>query len=305
MIRLAVIASLLASSALAQTIDLSSGGTPSRVETSPAGSLRLPTEAWTPDGVVSVREGAFRRSAYQFPSSTRTTLQLIEPARTLLEEEGYTTVFECADAACGGFDFRFQLDLLPEPDMHVDLGNYRYLLMENDNATPHTVSLVASSSATAGFLHVTEMTDAVFPETAQDTPQATAVQPAPTGDFIAELLATGRTVLSDLDFQTGSADLGAGPYASLSTLATWLAANPTAQVVLVGHTDAVGSLDANTSLSQRRAAAVAARLVDAFGTDGTQLQSAGAGFLAPIASNLTAEGRAANRRVEVVLLSLE
>ena len=111
-------------------------------------------------------------------------------------------------------------------------------------------------------------------------------------------------MLADLEFETGSADLGAGPYASLDDLATWLATNPSARIVLVGHTDAVGSLDANTSLSRRRATSVAERLVARFGTDPAQLQSAGAGYLSPVASNLTPEGRATNRRVEVVLLSL-
>lgn len=306
MIRLGIFLLLvMAAQAGALELDLP-GGVVSRVETSPAASVRLPATAWAPGTKVEETEGAIRRTAYQLPNSTRTTLQLIDPARAMLEAEGYSTVFGCADAACGGFDFRFQLDLLPEPDMHVDLGNFRYLLMQKEGANPHTVSFVASASATSGFLHVTEVSDAIFPDLpgtrvelpVRDTPE-------PTGDLIDALLQTGHAVLDDLEFQTGSADLGQGPFKSLETLAAWLGANPTARVVLVGHTDAVGSLEANTSLSRRRAAAVADRLVVSFSTNRAQLQSAGAGFLSPVAPNLTPEGRAANRRVEVVLLSLE
>lgn len=306
MIRAIIFMCFLATSVSAQELDLSGGGAATRIETSPASSVRLPTEAWTAGASVNALEGAIRRAAYQFPGSTRTTLQLINPARAALQDAGYKVVFSCADAACGGFDFRFQLDLLPEPDMHVDLGNFRYLLMEKTGARPHTVSLVASNATDAGFLHVTEISDAAFSEPVINQPvDETPSEPVPAGDLTEELQRRGYAVLDDLEFETGSTDLGTGPFSSLGTLAAWLGANPTARIVLVGHTDAVGSLEANTSLSRRRAAAVADRLVTSFGTDRAQLQSAGAGYLSPVASNLTSEGRAANRRVEVVLLSLE
>ena len=304
MIRLAIIF-FLASSPLATAQDLSlPGGRVNRIDTNPATSVRLPTEPWSTDAVVPEMEGAIRRTAYQLDGSSRTTLQLIAPARTALEDAGYTTVFACADASCGGFDFRFQLDLLPDPDMYVDLGDFRYLLMQKDGATPHTVSIVGSAAASAGFLHVTEVFDAVLPE-GTETTTPTVAPNLPTNEQLSTLEIEGRLVLGDLEFQTGATDLGDGPFASLAVLAAWLDANPSARVVLVGHTDAVGSLEANTSLSQRRAAAVADRLVNNFGVDPAQLDSAGVGYLAPIASNLTPEGRSANRRVEVVLLALE
>lgn len=308
MTRLAFIL-LLVSATQAAALDISlPGGIVTRTESSPAASIRLPVQAWTPVTTLTETEGAIRRTAYKLESATRTTLQLIDPARTSLENEGYSTVFGCADAACGGFDFRFQLDLLPEPDMHVDLGNYRYLLMQKEGASPHTVSLLASASATAGFLHVTEVSDAEFPEAADEpevTPEIAPEVAPPVDELINELQRAGHAVLSDLEFETGSADLGPGPYNSLTALAAWLTANPSARIALVGHTDAVGSLEANTSLSRRRAAAVANRLTASFATSPEQLQYAGAGFLSPVAPNTTPEGRAANRRVEAVLLSLE
>ena len=74
------------------------------------------------------------------------------------------------------------------------------------------------------------------------------------------------------------------------------------RVALVGHTDAQGSLDANIALSKRRAQAVADRLVAGHGVARAQLQAEGMGWLAPVATNLTPEGREANRRVEAVVL---
>ncbi len=277
------------------------------IETEDAGSVRLPETPWAPETVTLGTEGAIKKTVIEVPSDVMTTLQMIAPLRNQLEAEGYRQIFSCADAACGGFDFRFQLDLIGEPQMHVDLGNYRYLLMRNETADPHSVAIVASPAVATGFVHVTEVSKAVFvaPE-ATDTPDPDVIETPNlrTDGLIDTLVATGRVVLDDLEFGTGSAQLGIGPFSSLDQLSVWLAANPTARVILVGHTDAVGSLAANTALSQRRAAAVSNRLVNAFGTARNQLQAAGAGYLAPAASNLTPEGRALNRRVEVVLLSL-
>ena len=275
-------------------------------ESEAAASARLPEKSWTPGTETPGTEGAIRKTAYRLPSVQMTSLQLIAPLRDQLTEAGYEQIFTCADAECGGFDFRFQLDVLGEPAMHVDLGDFRYLLMRQAGANPHSVAVLASPGLDSGFVHVTEVSDSVLPEPVQVTPTPdTPATPTAASDFIARLIANSHAVLDDLDFGTGSAELTGGPYTSLQELARWLAENPTARVILVGHTDAVGSLEANTALSRRRASAVADRLVNSLGTNRLQLQAAGAGYLAPIASNLTDEGRAANRRVEVVLLSLE
>ena len=70
--------------------------------------------------------------------------------------------------------------------------------------------------------------------------------------------------------------------------------------MIVGHTDNQGTLDYNIDLSTRRAEAVRDHLVDTHGIAASSLRAAGVGFLAPVASNQTAEGRGQNRRVEIV-----
>ncbi|MCV6594853.1 MAG: OmpA family protein [Silicimonas sp.] len=272
-------------------------------EVSEAASARLPEAPWSPERQTPGTEGAIRKTALKLGNAQLTTLQLLAPLRDQLQAAGYGPVFACASAECGGFDFRFQLDLVGEPAMHVDLGDYRYLLMRKAGASPESVALLASRSRDGGFVHITEVSEARLPEIT--ITEAAPAPPAQDGTFLDALLRDSHAVLEDLDFGSGSSELGDGPYASLATLAGWLAENPSARVILVGHTDAVGSLEANTALSRRRAASTMGRLISAFGTDRAQLQSAGAGYLAPIASNLTEEGRARNRRVEVVLLSLE
>ncbi len=282
------------------------------IETSDAASVRLPEAPWSPGTIVPGTEGAIRKTVLKLPDAQWTTLQLIGPLRDELEEAGYVQVFACADAECGGFDFRFQLDLIGEPDMHVDLGNYRYLLMRHPSKEPRSVALVASPTTSAGNIHVTEVSSARFPEVepgAEDVATETegdaghATQEP--GTLAASLMESGHVVLDALEFGSGSADLGNGPYPVLAELAAWLLDNPSARIVLVGHTDSMGSLETNTTLSRRRAEAVADRLIEAFGIETSRLEAAGAGYLSPIASNLTETGRTANRRVEAVLIFVE
>lgn len=274
-----------------------------RSETEAAGQVRLPTAPWTPDAQPAIEIGAIQRDVFQVPASTRTPVQLLSNLRQTLAEDGYDEVFSCADMACGGFDFRFQLDIIGEPDMHVDLGNYLYVLMQapDSRTDPRLVALVASRTRTTGFVHITTVSK---PEPVIDSPAPSppAASPPP-GNLTGALEILGKAVIDGLDFATGSAELGAGPYPSLESLADWLRENPTARVVLVGHTDSIGSLEGNTALSRQRAAAVARFLTGSLGVDPAQIQSSGVGYLAPLASNLTEAGRALNRRVEVVLLS--
>jgi outer membrane protein OmpA-like peptidoglycan-associated protein len=75
---------------------------------------------------------------------------------------------------------------------------------------------------------------------------------------------------------------------------------PNSRVEVVGHTDNTGSMALNMDLSQRRAQSVAGILAAA-GVSSGRLMASGAGYNQPIASNNTAEGRAQNRRVEILI----
>jgi OOP family OmpA-OmpF porin len=215
-------------------------------------------------------------------------------------------LFECGGSECGGFDFRFATEVLPAPDMHVDLTDFRFL-SASKGAEDH-LSILVSRSENAGFVQMIRVTPVVA-QAKVDTPiqiEASAQAPvAPTGTLEDSLSQSGRAVLGDLTFETGSAALGAGPFRSLQALAGFLLEDPARRVALVGHTDAVGTLDNNVALSKRRAAAVLERLAATHDVPRSQLEAEGMGYLSPIAPNLTDEGREANRRVEVVLLHTE
>lgn len=86
---------------------------------------------------------------------------------------------------------------------------------------------------------------------------------------------------------------------TLEQISLLLRNQPELKLLVVGHTDNVGGFDYNESLSKRRAAAVVAELRSR-GIEATRLTPLGASFMSPIASNRSEEGRAKNRRVELV-----
>ncbi len=88
--------------------------------------------------------------------------------------------------------------------------------------------------------------------------------------------------------------------AVLDEVGAMLQAYPTLALDIEGHTDSEGAAENNQTLSERRAAAVRAYLIDAHGVAPTRLNSRGYGESRPIASNETATGRQENRRVEIV-----
>ncbi|MCE4555707.1 OmpA family protein [Pelomonas cellulosilytica] len=114
------------------------------------------------------------------------------------------------------------------------------------------------------------------------------------------LQADGKIALYGLFFDTGKTDIKPDSNAQLDQMAALLKAQPALKVLIVGHTDNVGSIDANLTLSQGRAQAVVAALTQR-GIAAGRLQARGVANFAPVASNAAEDGRARNRRVEMVV----
>ncbi|MCX7288703.1 MAG: OmpA family protein [Rhodobacterales bacterium] len=104
----------------------------------------------------------------------------------------------------------------------------------------------------------------------------------------------------DLLFDVSSAAVRPDLRSDLQAVATSLLKYPNSQIEVIGHTDSTGSAAYNQDLSQRRAASVANVLRDS-GVPGARLAAFGRGEDQPISTNLTPEGRALNRRVEIII----
>jgi outer membrane protein OmpA-like peptidoglycan-associated protein len=114
------------------------------------------------------------------------------------------------------------------------------------------------------------------------------------------LSANGSVSLYGVYFDTGKSDLKPESEPTLSEIAKLLKANAALKVAVVGHTDMVGDPAANLKLSQARAQSVINALAAKYGIVASRLAPFGNGPYAPVASNKTEEGRAKNRRVELV-----
>jgi len=114
------------------------------------------------------------------------------------------------------------------------------------------------------------------------------------------LAAEGKATLTGLDFQPNSAALSAEARSALTPVAELLNASPELRVLVVDHTDNEGGYQRNADLSKKRADAIVKVLVDQFKIKRERLTPVGAGSAAPLASNKSPDGRAKNRRVELV-----
>jgi outer membrane protein OmpA-like peptidoglycan-associated protein len=111
---------------------------------------------------------------------------------------------------------------------------------------------------------------------------------------------TGHAVVNGILFDTGKADVKPESGPALDQVVKLLQQNASIKLYVVGHTDNVGGLAANLDLSKRRAAAVVQAIVAKYPAAAARLASFGAGPYAPISSNDSEDGRALNRRVELV-----
>lgn len=126
-----------------------------------------------------------------------------------------------------------------------------------------------------------------------------AMQQVITADAIAAAIDRDGFVSLDIRFATGRAEILPESRPVVAEIAAMLTKRPALKVGVEGHTDNTGTPEDNLVLSRQRAEAVASALRDA-GIAGTRLVPAGFGQTKPIGDNRTEDGRAKNRRVEIV-----
>ena len=118
--------------------------------------------------------------------------------------------------------------------------------------------------------------------------------------FANDIGSTGHAAVYGIFFDTGLADIKPESAQAIGEIAALLKADPSLRLFVVGHTDATGTIEGNLSLSQARAEAVLQALVRDHSIAASRLRAHGCGQFAPVASNDSEQGRAENRRVELV-----
>lgn len=271
----------------------------------------VPTGAWVRDKGVSKRpiQGTLDWRSYRIETTSQTPEQMITPVRTAMKEAGFDVTLDCAAAICGGFDFRKDIPVIDPPAMFMDLR--KFVALSGFHPDGAAAFIVASRVGPIGYMQVYYVAAHAHSDGKIAPVYSTLIAPIAPGDrqqtvsrddVITALKRQGSVILGDLEFESGSANLDPGPFLSLTKLADYLNTTPDARIVLVGHTDAVGSLAGNMDLSAKRARAVSTYLTQNLGVAATQLDAQGIGYLSPVATNETPFGREENRRVVAVLI---
>ncbi len=253
---------------------------------------------------VQTLEGQVTWSAYRIGAAPVSAADVMAGYAERLAEMGFTPLFECTGADCGGFDFRFGASLLPPPAMLFDVQNFAQ--MSARRATPEGyVSVLVSQVNRDLYVQTVTVVPQAPSAIVTESPEVeagteAAILPRDERALVDKLLADGHVPVEGLSFATGGASLTPESGEALDLLARMLSRDAELVVAIVGHSDNEGGLDPNIALSTKRAQAVMLALI-ARGVPKGQLEARGVGYLAPVTSNASPEGRALNRRVELVL----
>lgn len=232
-------------------------------------------------GPVTVQRfrGKVTKLDYQDPPN-RSSLERLLNYDQALRQSGFAIVYECGKEECGDQVGVEGVGYFP-PD--------RYL-------AAHLVRPQGDVWVTVAVLAYDQTRIVVV----EAQPMETNMVAVDAAALSRDITATGHVAVYGILFDTGKAELKPESAAMLQLIADLLKQHATLKLHVVGHTDNVGALAANMDLSARRANAVVNALTARYGVALARLRSGGVGPLAPVASNKTEEGRAKNRRVELV-----
>lgn len=255
-------------------------------------------------------EGKITYVYYKLPDG-RSSLEALRNYEQSLKQKGFDVAFTCSTEAGTCFSSgKFPgLFLGLALDGSTDLpklglgdfvrnffgngnGRYLYAKMNGPNGLIH-VSLAFSDDASRGRTVIGRVIETTEMETGQIVFKEAAV-------IKGELETAGGSDIYGIQFDFDKAEIKPESEPQLKAIADLLAKDGALRLDIVGHTDNQGGDDYNRDLSQRRAEAVVAALAGNYGIEQERLTPVGQGPSRPLASNESEDGRALNRRVELV-----
>jgi OmpA-OmpF porin, OOP family len=206
------------------------------------------------------------------------------------------------------FDFRYNLkDGAPMPSALQIVRNYQNAARAsggkvlNDSKELTTIVLTKGGNQVWFAVETSNEPSGMFIKMVVIEKQAMEQEVTVTADAMArDIGETGRVAVYGILFDTGKAELKPESGAALMEIGKLLKATPELKIYVVGHTDMTADLATNVKLSQARAQSVVNALVSQQGIAAARLIAYGDGPYAPVATNKSEEGRAKNRRVELV-----
>ena len=263
-------------------------------------------------------EGKRTRLIYVMPAGA-SPLEVLRNYQQELTNQGGQTLFECKDSECGGsptessrgshmslFKYLWPKEKIQEKlfttgwcAQSSDIVDQRYAVMEIPQNRVYVSILTYLLVSTTHCEAISDRTVAVVDVVEVEKMEKKIV--TVNAEEMARTIATkGSVALYGIYFDFGKVEVKTESQETLMQIAKLLNDNPELNLLVAGHTDNVGDYEANLDLSKRRAEAVVTALTTTHMIDNSRLMPVGVSFASPIATNTAEEGRAKNRRVELV-----
>ncbi len=244
-----------------------------------------------------------RTRLFYFAPPERSGIEVFTNYQEALQKAGMSVLWTCADTQCGG-DFASQalellhlnhLDNTPQSSLgFTNSERPRYLLAKLARAQGDVYIVVMAADKTD------QQCPAIFVLLIESKPMEKGLVTVTANALDQSLISSGKAVIYGITFDFDKADIKPESKAQLDQIAQLMRDHADLKLAITGHTDNQGAADYNQKLSQRRADAIVAALVGNYGLAANRLSAQGLGSSAPIASNDNEEGKAKNRRVELV-----
>ena len=253
-------------------------------------------------------EGSRTQIWYEAPGATST--ELIRNYQNELTAQGFTILYDSSKDPAAVHWVNF---LAPFADLKIktNRSNYVFYSAQPAGIRVSSAKLERPQGDVYVFLTAVEwpQDDAIYKakqgayvavDVIELKPMVQDMVVVSAGEMSQALAAGGRVDLYGIFFDFNKAEIKPESRPALAEIAKLLSQEPGLKLHVVGHTDNVGGFDFNLGLSKRRAEAVVAALARDYGIAPGRLTPNGVAYLAPVAVNTTEEGRAKNRRVELV-----
>ena len=253
-------------------------------------------------------EGVRTTAFYRLPADT-STLEAVRSYEADLKEKGFEVLFtgskEELDNGYGRFVgqiYSSETDYQKQKYTMASADDYRYIAMKKARAEGDVYVTVFAAATPSNWKDDVLATGQVLArvDVIETKPMDSRMVKVTATEMEQQISATGRVALYGIYFDFNKTDLKPESEPALQEISKLLSQSAGMRVLVVGHTDAVGGFEFNKDLSERRARAVVDALTSKFGVSKERLLPFGASFAAPIAPNTSEDGKAKNRRVELV-----
>jgi len=237
-------------------------------------------------------EGKVTKFKYSIPKG-KSGLEIARSYQNELQRAGFQILFTCDDKACFSPKFPVGYDTMSS-------GLWCYSCAERTRFVAAKLSRPTGDAYVTVVVNIDPFEGGTWLTVVEPKAMASGTVSVNAAALANDISTSGHASIYGILFDTGQATIKPASDATLAEIGKLMTANPQLKLHVVGHTDNVGAMTANLTLSRQRADAVVNTLVTKYKIAAARLQASGVGPLAPVASNRSEDGRARNRRVELV-----